>query len=224
MNCEWGHDDCEFEGSKCELCFTDSQCYKAKPQRKWGLAKHAQKADKRMGSNFEFSNHKRNNAVLKDTVSGMTLNSGATVFAKGDEQILGNIRIMEELKTKIVQKTPGVKTFTIKKSWLEKLHNEAIDENMEFWYLKFSFLESDDDVYIIVEQDTIMSMVKTMVEDRRAIKKVEALALKDKKRRELVEADLVAAQAKIALLEEELKQAKTEQDIFAEEMLKLSAG
>ena len=216
MACEWGNDDCQFEDKKCDLCFTYNQCYKAKPQKKWGMAKHAQKADGRQGSNFEFANHKRNNNVLSDAVSGMTLNSGATVIAKGDEQILGCIRLMEELKTKTTVQAPGKKTFTMQKKWLDKLHTEALKENMEFWYLKFSFFEADQDVYVAVEQDVIMSMVKTMVDDRRNLQREKRRADVENKRRELAEAELIAAKAEIELLKAELADRDYEEDLFAE--------
>lgn len=218
MACEWGHDDCQFEDVKCDLCFTPDQCYKARQFKKKGLAKHAQRADGRMGSNFEYANHKRNNNLLSETVSGMTLNSGATVIAKGDEQILGDIRIMEELKTKTSVQAPGKKTFTMQKKWLDKLHREALAENMEFWYLKFSFFEADDDVYVAVEQDTIMSMVKTMVDDRRNIKKERNRADIENKRRELAESKLLEAQAEINLLKAQLEkiQLESKEDKFEE--------
>lgn len=225
MSCEWGHDDCQFEDQKCDLCFTPDQCYKAKPQRKWGMAKHAQRADGRQGSNFEYANHKRNNKVLSDAVSGMTLNSGATVLAKGDEQILGSIRIMEELKTKTAVQAPGKKTFTIQKKWLDKLHQEALAENMEFWYLKFSFFEADQNVYAIVEQDTVMSMVKTMVDDRRNIQRERSRADVENKRREFAETKLLEAQAEIALLKAQLKQTQGEyeKDPFEDALRSLKA-
>ena len=209
MSCEWGHDDCQFENDKCDLCVVDSMCYKQRPQKKsWGLAKHAQKADKRAGSSFEFANHKRNEKILKDAVSGMTLNSGATALAKGDEQILGCIRIMEELKTQTKIQAPGKKTFTIHKQWLDKLLREAPEENMEFWYLKFSFHEADDDVYVVVEQDVIMSMVNTMVNDRRDIIKEKMRADLETRKRETAETKLIAANAEIEMLKEEIAQLK----------------
>ena len=174
MACEWNRADCKYEGSsKCISCLLDSQNYSpAEIKQRKSLARVQQKADKRMGSDFEYKNHKNNQALLKsDVTSSMTLNSGATVLQKGDEQITGIIRIMEELKTKVTEQAPGKKTFTIQEKWLSKLHNEAIKENMEFWYLKFSFHEDDNNIYCITEQDIIMSMVKTMVEDRRMAKK-----------------------------------------------------
>ena len=46
---------------------------------------------------------------------------------------------------------------------------------MDFYYLKFSFFETDPQVYVITEQEQIMSMVKTMVEDRRSKKVLERI-------------------------------------------------
>ena len=208
MACEWGHDDCKFEGARCDLCFTDSQCYKPVAQKRFGLAKRAQKADGRQGSNFEYKNHKRNNQVLSDAVSGMTLNSGATVLEKGDEQILGSIRVMEELKTKTSMQAPGKKTFTMQKKWLDKLRREAKAEDMEFWYLKFSFQEADEDVYAVVEQDVLMSMVKTMVADRRKARDCDMRIGLVNKRRDALQADYVKALADISALKAELEYLK----------------
>lgn len=209
MACEWLTEDCQFEGtSKCDLCFTVKQNYKPSKQKKFGMAKHAQKADGRMGSNFEYQNHKRNEAILSGATSGMTLNSGATVLQKGDEQITGCIRIMEELKTKVAEQAPGKKTFTIQKKWLDKLAVEAPPENMEFWYLKFRFHESDNKSYIVIDQDVIMSMVYTMVEDRKVAKTAQSKINIENKRRELAETQLLCAQKEIELLKAELECAR----------------
>lgn len=205
MACEWGREsECAHAGSfHCDICFGPEQYFERKKTKaKTGLARRQNKADGRTGSNFEFQNHKTNAAVLKDdVVSGMTLNSGATVLEKGDEQIRGIINIMEELKTKTVQKARGAKTFTIQKGWLDKLHIEALKEKMEFWYLKFSFLEGDRDVYVITEQDIIMSMVKTMVTDRREKKLLQKVADREKTERTKLEAEVAALQAKVSAYE-----------------------
>ncbi len=65
---------------------------------------------------------------------------------------------MEELKTRTVEQVL-VKTFTIQEKWLSKLKEEAL----------ILFLNNPQ-VYVIAEQEQIMSMVKTMVEDRRSKK------------------------------------------------------
>ena len=203
--CEWDMLDCKFLGTeKCDTCFVYQQNYRQiKNKTNQQLASRQQKASKRIGSNFEYKNHQSNVEVLSDkVVSGMTLNSGATVLEKGDEQIRGLIRVMEELKTKVTQKTQGKKNFTIQKSWLEKLHREAKEADMEFWYLKFSFLENDRDVYVVVEQDIIMSMIKTMVEDRK--KAIHAYE-KEKSTQKLymaTEAENIALRKKISYYEQ----------------------
>ncbi len=202
MVCDWGlENECAHANTyKCDICFSPKQYFEEKKVKsRGGLARRQNKADGRTGSNFEFQNHKSNAAVLKDdVVSGMTLNSGATVLEKGDEQIRGIISIMEELKTKTVQKARGAKTFTIQKGWLDKLHVEALKEKMEFWYLKFCFLEGDREVYVITEQDIIMSMVKTMVTDRREKKLLHKVADREKAERARLEAEVTALRAEVA--------------------------
>jgi len=206
MSCEWGHDNCKNEGVKCELCVVRDFHYdpivRKTPKP---MAKRQQRQDKRMGSSFEYKNHVSNQNLLTDVSSRMTPNSGAG-RVKGDEEIRGIINIMEELKTKVKEQAPGKQSFTIKREWLDKLHREAMAVNKEFWYLKFAFHEHDNDVYVIVEQDIIMSMVKTMVEDR---KKVNEAALKQdiaEKERRLKEAENIKLLAEIDVLKARLKQ------------------
>jgi hypothetical protein len=204
-HCEWGHDDCKNLGEKCYLCVTRDYHYDPVVSRRpKPLAKRQQRADKRMGSHFEYKNHVRNSNILSDVSSRMTPNSGAG-SVKGDEEITGIINIMEELKTKVKEQAPGKQSFTIKREWLEKLHREALAANKEFWYLKFSFHEYDQDVYVIVEQDIIMSMVKTMVEDRKAVREAELKQEIAEKERRLYEAENIKLQAEIDLLKAKLK-------------------
>lgn len=175
-DCEWGYDNCKNIGtSKCFGCLIDGQYFEEKEVKiKKTLNKRQQKQDKRQGSGFEYKNHMSNTKLLKDSItSSMTLNSGATVIEKGDEQIRGLVNIMEELKTRTVEQAPGKKNFTIQEKWLSKLKFEAKKENMDFYYLKFSFNENDQQVYVIIEQEEIMSMVKTIVEDRKSKKILE---------------------------------------------------
>lgn len=216
MDCKWENNDCKNNNIQCHVCVTQGMNYLSKQNKpKSQLNKRQAKPDKRMGSGFEYKNHQNNVALLSGASSGMTLNSGATPLAKGDEQISGIISIMEELKTKITQKALGKESFTIKKEWLLKLNREAKVENKEFWYLKFSFLEHDEDIFVITEQDIIMSMVLTMVEDRKKANRADAIVDVAEKRRQKIETDLISAQAEIALLKAELKLNK----ILKEELL-----
>lgn len=207
--CQWNYPDCAYEGSavKCDVCFTAGLLYKEKKAKiKKTLAKHQNKADGRMGSSFEYKNHRTNQEVLSDNITvGMTLNSGATVLEKGDEQIRGLINIMEEDKTRVIEQTKGKETFTIQKKWLEKLHREALAENMEFWDLKFSFREMDKDVYTIMEQEVFYSMIKTIVSDRRKVKVLEKKKDIAEKELALIKAENSELVNKIALLESQLE-------------------
>jgi hypothetical protein len=211
MSCEWGHTDCEGEGTKCELCFSDSFHYKpAKARKKPQLAHRQPKADGRMGSSFEFKNHQANEALITGASTRMTPNSGAG-HIKGDQEINGIITVMEELKTKVKKQAPGRKTFTIEKEWLDKLNREARAVNKSFWYLKFSFHENDEDVYVICEQDIIMSFVATIIEERKTAIKAKADIDVAEKRARLVEAENVVLKAEIELLKAELTRLKLEE-------------
>lgn len=212
MPCEYGYTDCINQDIKCSTCFINGQNYEPiKVKRKTTLAKKRQKQDKRSGSRFEYVNHKNNSNLLKDDVlSSMTLNSGAALHQKGDEQISGIINIMEELKTQMPDRAKGTKTFTIKREWLDKLNKEAKMENKEFWYLKFSFSEdeanhSSSNIFVITEQDIIMSMVKTMVEDRKKAKKAQIQIDIANKKAALIEAENIRLKAEIDLLKVQSK-------------------
>ena len=200
--CEWGHENCRNMNDKCSLCFGESFHYrpaivKERPQRK-------QQADKRMGGGFEYKNHQNNVALLAGAASNMTPNSGAGKV-KGDERISGLINIMEELKTKVTKQIPGKESFTIKREWLTKLKREAQIENMEFFYLKFSFNEHDSDIYIVVQQDTVMDMVATMAYNRKIAKNAHLAIDVAEKRARLKEAENIKLIAEIDLLKAQLE-------------------
>lgn len=205
MQCEWGREDCKNLGNKCYLCMTrDFHYIPAAFKKPKQMAKKQQKADKRQGSSFEFKNHMKVKNVIEDVSNRMTPNSGAGRI-KGDEEISGIIKIMEELKTKVKEQAPGKQSFTIKKEWLEKLNREARQVNKEFWYLKFCFHEFEDDVYIVVEEEIIMSMVKTMIEDRKAINKAKLQQDVAEKERRLKETENIKLMAEIELLKAKIK-------------------
>ena len=170
VGCEYGHHDCTNLNDRCHSCI-NAFYYKEPKQRSYGLKKNINPDTKRQGSNSEVINHNANKRMLDAATSG-TPNSGAG-SVKGDEQIKGLISIMEEVKTtttKNINKEPGKETFTLQRSWMDKLEAEAKAENMEFNYLKFSFKEHDDKFYIVCNANTIMDMVTTMVYDRKKLK------------------------------------------------------
>ena len=200
--CKWNHPDCISDPSQCLFCVTDGFKYKA-PKVKKGLQPNKNKLEKRMGAKFEYANHKKNEALVS---SSMTLNSGATAKEKGDEQIRGIVNVMEELKTKVAKQAPGKQTFTIQKKWLQKLNKEAQAENMEFWYLKFCFHESEtNEVYAIVESDLLMAMVKTMITDRTKAKQCDNTVDMYKKQYLAEQAKTIALQAEVEYLKAKIK-------------------
>lgn len=206
MSCDWGRSDCKNEGMKCYLCNAPDYHYDPKFKKKQTVAK--KKVTGRQGALFEARNHVNNHDLLNDVSSRMTPNSGAG-RVKGDEEIRGIINIMEELKThqkKNEGRQPGKETFTIQRAWLEKLNREAKEANKEFWYLKFAFKDQDLDHYIVVEADTIMSMVKTMVEDRRAAKYANSKIEVAEKRARVCEAESALLFAENELLKARIKE------------------
>ena len=187
-------------GTKCTECIKhDSEIAKQKRKQ----IKFKARPDKRMGSKFEMKNHNANEALIHDVTNRMTPNSGAGKI-KGDQEIKGIISVSEELKTKVAEETRGKKTFTIHKEWLDKLERESQDK--EFYYLKFCFHENDDDVYVVVNQEIIMSMIKTMIEDRRKANSADHLIKIATLEKEKTLAENNLLRAKIALLEEKLNE------------------
>lgn len=208
MTCEWGHVDCSNEGTeKCDVCFSDSFHYKqAVNKKRYGLSRHARKQDKRQGSDFEEKTRKVVSDAMSDkAVVRLTINSGATVHEKGDVQIEGLVTCMIEDKTQtVVHKAKGEKTFTIQRGWLTKLLKESRQKLKEFHWLLFSFYQHDNDIYAITEAAEILSMIKTMENDRRQCKIEQKKAEVAERRRDVVEAENIRLRAEIELLKAQL--------------------
>lgn len=208
--CEWGRIDCANLGeSACDFCISDSFNYVAKKVYK-PMRKKAVSQDKRMGSKFEFQNHLNNEALVS---TRLTLNSGATAKEKGDEQISGIIEVMEELKTQMPDRAKGTLSFAIKRKWLEKLNIEARKEDKEFWYLKFRFAEDEKNTYVVVEEDIIMSMVKTMIEDRKKAKLCDSKINYISKRYDAELARRISLETELNELKSKINLAKLNNDI-----------
>lgn len=212
MSCKWGNEDCKFLDSKCHLCATENYYYITSAKKVNKIQKRAAKVTKRMGANFEYENNKNNNLILTDVASRMTPNSGAGKV-KGDEQINSFVKITEELKTSVKTNSRGEKQFTIQKEWLDKLKRESMAENRDFWYLKFAFGDNEIDWYAIVESDTIMGMVKTMVEDRKKSSLCDAKIKVFENRANLKDAENVKLFAENELLKSEIELLKKELEL-----------
>lgn len=81
-------------------------------------------------------------AVAKEVGGTRQLNSGATLFAKGDVK---SMRFLIECKTK----TKPSDSISIKKEWIEKLVQESLFEGKENWALAFNFGPNEQDYYVI---------------------------------------------------------------------------
>lgn len=219
MSCQWGHDDCQNEGTeKCDMCFSDSFHYKkAVVKKRYGLKKHARKQDKRQGSDFEGRTQKVLAEGMSDKpVVQLTINSGATAMEKGDVEIAGLVTAMIEDKTQtVVHQAKGSKTFTIRHDWLTKLLRESRQKHKELHWLLFSFYQYDDDIYAITEASHMISMAKTMESDRRAKKIAEKRAAVAERRKDIVEAENVKLHAEL----EHLRACKDLMDYIKQEKL-----
>lgn len=207
MDCLEGFGLCANKDKKCDMCIDGSQFKEYVAKQVKGLQKrNYNKKSNRMGSTFEYNNHKNNKAAIDSVVNtSMTPNSGAGSSIKGDEQITGLIRIMEELKTQEVERARGHSQFTIKREWLDKLDREAPPENMEFWYLKFAFKDTDDKSYVVIDTKQIMDMVTTIVHDRKIANEADSKVEVVNKRLEYVNAEMSHI-----LAEEHMKDKKIE--------------
>ena len=214
MSCEYGYTDCT-NCSQCHLCFNGSK-YKPSKKKNSGIQKNYNKQSKRMGSVSETKVQQTNQATI-DTVtsSRLTANSGAGFGSgteKGDAWITGLVEISQEVKTQLPDRAKGCKSFTIQKEWLDKLDYESRKANKEFWWLVFSFKETDNQMYVVADNQVFQDMVATLVADRKlaaeAGKKID-LANKQKKVIEAKNTELQATidylQAQIECLQAQLK-------------------
>ena len=209
MNCKWNL-NCKFiDTKKCDTCFTHGLLFQEQAQKKkTNLKQRTQRADKRLGSGFEFANHQRNVSALKQTESNMTINSGATKRQKGDENITGYIKLMEELKTKTGEKSKGSRSFTIKREWLDKLNREAKERGFEFWYLVFAFTEEEglnNDSYVVINKEVILNMVQTIISDRKRADLAAQAARVSELETQARAAEISALYSKVRYLEEKVK-------------------
>ena len=206
MSCEWGHDDCQNEGTeKCDTCFSDSFHYKKAVAKKfYSFNRRSRTKDNRQESDFEDKTRKIVADALSDKpIVQLTINSGATIREKGDVQIEGLVTAMIEDKTRTkIHKAKGSKTSTIQYEWLTKLLRESREKNREFHWLLFSFYQHDKDIYAITEAEHILSMIKTMDADRRALKIEKKKARIVARRKEIVEAENLKLTAELNHLKE----------------------
>ena len=195
-------DDC-VNTEKCHLCF-DSGKYIAPKKKQQGLKKNYNKQTKRMGAVSENITQQQNQATIDSVCSSrLTVNSGAGQ-EKGDAWITGLIEIAQEVKTQLITRAKGHKSFTIQREWLEKLNRESKEANKEFWWLVFSFKEDDEQQYVVAETQVFQDMVATIIHDRKIAKEANKKIDLANKQRRVAETKNTELEAKVDRLQAEL--------------------
>ena len=195
-------DDCINE-EQCYLCIDSSKYIPAK-KKQYGIKKNYNKQTKRIGSVSENIAQQQNQATIDNVCSSrLTINSGAGQ-EKGDAWITGLVEIAQEVKTQLITRAKGHKSFTIQREWLEKLNRESQAANKEFWWLVFSFKENDEQQYVIAESQVFQDMVATLVHDRKISKEADKKIDLANKQRRMIEAKNTELEAKIDRLQAEL--------------------
>ncbi len=153
--------------TKCDRCIDYSLFY---PQKSVRAKSNIAKSNGRLGSEYEAANHNKISSVLDGSSTRLTPNSGAG-HIKGDQEINGLVKVMEELKEYNSFDSKGRQIFSIQKNWLDKLREEA-SRLHEFFYLKFRFKDDSRD-YCVIESDQLISMIYTISELRKELKQKE---------------------------------------------------
>ena len=196
------------------MCINGQHYVAAKPKSNGLRKRNTEKPTGRMGEVFERNNNKAVKNNINSVTTSMTPNSGAGKV-KGDQQIVGLIRIMEELKTQDPNRARGHNQFTIQRKWLDKLDREAPMENMEFWYLKFAFCDTDDQSYVVIDSAQMNDMIATIVHDRKKANEADAKIKVAETRRMLAEAESTKLFAEIEYLKAILEEKGIKYDVRA---------
>ena len=206
-DCPYGNTDC-INSDQCYLCSNGSK-YKPPKKKSSGIQKNFNKQSKRMGSVSETKVQQTNQATIDNvTSSRLTANSGAGFGSgteKGDAWITGLVEISQEVKTQLPDRAKGCKSFTIQKEWLDKLDYESRKANKEFWWLVFSFKETDNQMYVVADNQVFQDMVATLVADRKLAAEVDMKINLANKQKKVVEAKNTELQATIDYLQAQIE-------------------
>lgn len=156
-------DTCANLNKSCFKCFNYSMF--AERKERVGLRPRSlRNKQKKQGIDFENrGTQKYNNAVRAGRdAARRQIASGALSFALGDmiteEELTASIA---EFKERGSRTSRGAKQITIQKKWLDDLKEEAKVMNKEYYYLPFSFKDSDTD-YVAMEYNILLSYVQTI--------------------------------------------------------------
>ena len=159
-------------------------------------------------------------SISVETLGGIkyldfTVENGKVKLVKVDmgspELVPANIPIVADAR-EACEKIAEYAEENEQKEWLDKLDYESRQANKEFWWLVFSFKETDKQMYVVCDNQVFQDMVATMVSDRKVAKEAQlkidiankAKTLSDKKNTEL-QATIDRMQAEIDYLKTLIK-------------------
>lgn len=163
--------DCQYENrclnsSKCFRCFDESLLKLPEDKLKAKSKKNTKVYDKRKADadnsweDLEQTIADKLNAIptIKE-VTRRSRGSGNQWFEKGD--VLNSILKLECKERKGSELAGGDKSISIKRLWLEKAKEEAINDNKTM-ALPFRFKGDNDNIYIIMQDSDIIELVNTL--------------------------------------------------------------
>lgn len=162
-------EDCKFSlecanfNKSCYKCF-DYNLYAAKKEKVGLRPRSLTNKQKKQGIDFENRGTQAYNRAVKESkdVARRQIASGALSFALGDmiteEDLTASL---SEFKERGSVDARGAKQITIKKEWLDGIKDEAAKMGKDYYFLPFSFKDSDVD-YVAMDYEILLSYVQTI--------------------------------------------------------------
>jgi hypothetical protein len=161
-NCKYKGECANYEKA-CFKCF-NYNFYQNHKEVSGLRSRDLSRKEKKQGSTFENKGIIKYNKTIKKSkeIAQKQIASGALHFALGDmiteEELTSAIA---EFKQRGELSSSGQKQITIKKDWLDKLKKEANIMKKDYYFLPFSFKESDD-IYVVLDYDILLSYIQTI--------------------------------------------------------------
>lgn len=187
MDCQ--HENRCLNSSKCFRCFNDSLLKLPEDKIKNKSKKQTKIYDKRKADSdnswedLEQTITDKLNAIptMKE-ISRRSRGSGNQWFEKGD--VLNSILKLECKERKGTDLAGGEKSLSIRRLWLEKAKEEAINDN-KIMALPFRFKGDNDNIYIIMQDSDIIELVNMLqayrIDNEAKAKEIELLKREIKK-------------------------------------------
>jgi hypothetical protein len=162
MDCK-RYEECANADKSCFKCFSYS--FFAPFKEIYSLQnKSSSRKQKKEGADFERRGVNKYNRAIEQgkKMARQQIASGAFSFALGDmvteEEMTSSIA---EFKERGELSAKGEKQITIKKQWLDKLEEEARMMKKDYFFLPFSFKDSQKE-YVVISYDQLLSYIQTI--------------------------------------------------------------